>query len=80
MDYASEAVSSFLSHRRPVGLAHYGFENVLLNLKSYRGAGTVLKGLSTFRLSEKDWPGFLPKASLYSGLNLQCSGHNEREA
>lgn len=76
---ASQAVSSFLSQRRPAGLAHYGFENALLSPKVREGL-VVLKGLNTFRLCEKDWPNFLPKAPVCSGLKLQCSGHNQREA
>lgn len=31
------AVGSFLSHRKTVGLAHYGFGNILLRLKVREG-------------------------------------------
>lgn len=34
---ASQAVGTFPSHRRPAGLAHYGIENALLNLKVREG-------------------------------------------
>lgn len=34
---ASQAAGTFLSQRRPAGLAHYGIENTLLNLKVREG-------------------------------------------
>lgn len=34
---ASQAVGTFPSYRRPAGLAHYGIENALLNLKVREG-------------------------------------------